>query len=118
VHDAPFVRVWVRAHPALEGTIKALLAPTTQEYYGIAVRKTDPDLLQWLNLFVAQVKADGTLELLQHRYFVEMPWLAGQPTVAVHMNKAQLLRSEYQARQQAMRERRQREAMQAAGAPY
>jgi polar amino acid transport system substrate-binding protein len=89
VHDSPFVRVWEKAHPELSGRIKALSAPTTKEYYGFAIRKGDPDFLPWLNLFIAQTQIDGSMELLKHRYLVEMPWLAMPPTKEVAMSKAQ-----------------------------
>jgi hypothetical protein len=75
VHDSPFVQIWARTHPDLSARIKPLLAPVTKEYYGFAVRKGDPDFLNWLNLFITQVKNrrhHGFAGV--HRYFVEMQW--------------------------------------------
>jgi polar amino acid transport system substrate-binding protein len=118
VHDSPFVRVWEKAHPELSGKIKALLAPTTKEDYGFAIRKGDPDFLQWLNLFIEQIEADGTMELLKHRYLVEMPWLGIPPTREIAMSKAQLLRYEFLSQKQEMLERKRQESMKKAGAPY
>lgn len=118
VHDSPFVRVWEKAHPELSGKIKALLAPTTKEQYGFAIRKGDPDFLQWLNLFIAQVLTDGTMDLLKHRYLLEMPWLGMPATREADMNKAQLLRNQFLAKKQEMLEAKRRKAMKEAGAPY
>lgn len=118
VHDSPFVRVWGKEHPKLSSEIKALLAPTTREYYGFAIRKGDSDFLQWLNLFIAQVQTDGTMELLNHRYLVEMPWLGMPTTKEITMSKAQLLRDQFLAKKQEMLERKRQETMKKAGAPY
>jgi polar amino acid transport system substrate-binding protein len=117
VHDSPFVAVWERAHPEQAKKIKALLAPTTRETYGFAIRKGDWEFLQWLNLFLDQVRTDGTMELLKHRYLVEMPWL-GMPTKEIAQSKAQLLRDRALAQKQATLERKRQEAMKASGAPY
>ena len=118
VHDSPFVRVWEKGHPELSNKIKPLLAPTTKEFYGFAIRKGNPDFLQWLNLFIAQTQTDGTMDLLKHRYLQEMPWLGIPLTKEIAMSKAQLLRNKFLAQKQEMLERKRREAMRSAGAPY
>jgi polar amino acid transport system substrate-binding protein len=118
VHDSPFVHVWEKAHPELVGKFKALLAPTTQEHYGFAIRKGDSDFLQWLNLFIGQVQTDGTMELLKHRYLVEMSWLGITPTREIAMSKAQLLRNQFLSQKQEMIERKRQETMKTAGARY
>ena len=100
VHDSPFVQAWTNSHPELSGKIKPLLVPVTKEYYGFAIRKGDPDFLNWLNLFITQVNIDGTMDLLKHRYFVEMPWLGLKPTKEARITKAQLLRNKFIAKKQ------------------
>lgn len=118
VHDSPFVRFWERAHREQAGRVQALLAPTTAEHYGFAIRKGDPDFLNWLNLFIAQVRKDGTLEWLTQRHLVEATGpgaaAAGIPT----QSQAQWLYQRYWAQRQEMLERRRQEALKAAGAPY
>jgi hypothetical protein len=42
-----------------------------------SIRKGDPYFLNWLNVFVAQVKTDGTLDLLRYEYFDQMAWAIG-----------------------------------------
>jgi polar amino acid transport system substrate-binding protein len=100
VHDSPFVQIWARTHPDRIGRIKPLLAPVTKEYYGFAVRKGDPEFLAWLNLFITQIKTDGTLDLLKHRYFVEMRWAGVKATREARITKAQLLRNKFVAEKQ------------------
>lgn len=118
VHDSPFVRFWERAHRQHAGQVQALLAPTTTEHYGFAVRKGDPDFLQWLNLFIAQVRKDGTLERLTQRHMVETVWRSGAAAEAPTRSLAQWLYQRHVAQKQEMLERRRREALKDAGAPY
>ena len=106
VHDSPFVQVWSRTHPDLARRIKSLLAPVTKEYYGFAIRKGDPEFLSWLNLFITQVKIDGTMDLLKHRYFVEMQWAGVKTTREARITKAQLLRNKFVAEKQKTLERK------------
>ncbi|MDM8552197.1 transporter substrate-binding domain-containing protein [Desulfobacterales bacterium HSG2] len=93
--DSPFVRVWVKSHPLHVKKIKPLLVPVTKEYYGFAIRKGDPDFLNWLNLFITQIKTDGTMALLKHKYFTEMAWLGMEMTGEAKLTKAQLLRNKF-----------------------
>jgi polar amino acid transport system substrate-binding protein len=118
VHDSPFVQIWAKSHPELSNKIKPLLTPVTKEYYGFAIRKGDPDFLNWLNLFITEVQIDGTMDLLKHRYFVEMPWLGLKPTKEVTLTKAQLMRNKFIAKKQELLERKRREEILKAGAPY
>jgi polar amino acid transport system substrate-binding protein len=118
VHDSPFVRVWQKSHPELSGKIKALLAPTTSEYYGFAIRKGDLDFLAWINLFIAQAESDGTMDLLKHIYLVEMAWLGLPLTQGATLDKEHLLRNKFLAQKMEMLERRRKEEMKKAGAPY
>ena len=113
VHDSPFVQIWARTHPNLTGRIKPLLAPVTKEYYGFAIRKGDPEFLAWLNLFITQIKTDGTLDLLKHRYFVEMRWAGVKATREARITKAQLLRNKFVAeKQRKLEQKREQERLQ------
>jgi polar amino acid transport system substrate-binding protein len=118
VADSPFIQVWAKSHPELSRKIKPLLAPVTREYYGFAIRKGDPDFLNWLNLFITQVKIDGTMDLLTHRYFVEMPWLGLKPTSEARVTKAQLLRNKFIAKKREMLDRKRMEETIRAGDVY
>jgi polar amino acid transport system substrate-binding protein len=100
VHDSPFVQVWAGTHPDQQGRIKPLLAPVTKEYYGFAVRKGDPEFVNWLNLFITQVQIDGTMDLLKHRYFVQMQWAGVTTTRQARITKAQLLMNKFVAEKQ------------------
>ena len=113
VHDSPFVQIWARTHTDQAGRIKPLLAPVTKEYYGFAIRKGDPEFLAWLNLFITQIKTDGTLDLLKHRYFVEMRWAGVKATREARITKAQLLRNKFVAeKQRKLEQKREQERLQ------
>jgi polar amino acid transport system substrate-binding protein len=118
VHDSPYVRVWQRSHPELSGKIKALLAPTTTEHYGFAIRKGDPDFLAWLDLFIAQAESDGTMDWLKHIYLVEMAWIGRPQGQGTALDKEHLMRNKFLARKMEMLERRRQAEMKKAGAPY
>lgn len=109
VADSPFIQVWARTHPKMSRRIKPLLAPVTKEYYGFAIRKGDPDFLSWLNLFITQLKIDGTMDLLKHRYFVEMKWAGVKTTWEARITKAQLLRNKFVAEKQKLLKKKQAE---------
>jgi polar amino acid transport system substrate-binding protein len=52
-----------------------LSTPFTQERLGWGVRKGDPDFLNWLNHFLAQIQADGTYEEIRKRWFKDRAWM-------------------------------------------
>ena len=117
VADSPFVRVWWNTHPQHYARFQALLEPVTKETYGFAIRKGDLEFLTWLNLFIEQIKSDGTLDLLEYDYFVRMAW-AGRPVAPdTELNRATLLKNQFIARKREMIEA-QRAARQASGASY
>jgi polar amino acid transport system substrate-binding protein len=118
VHDSPFVQIWSRTHPEMSARIKPLLAPVTREHYGFAIRKGDPDFLGWLNLFISQVKNDGTMDLLEYRYFVDMQWAGLKPTREARVTRAQLLRNKFVARKQALLEQKRTEEKLRSGDAY
>ncbi len=92
--DSPFIRVWKESHPEHYLKIKSLLAPVTKEYYAFAVRKGDLEFLNWLNLFISQIKIDGTLDILVHEYFERMPWL-GRDKEKTKPNRAIFLKNRF-----------------------
>lgn len=53
-------------------TTRAILEPFTYEPYCIALQKGDYDWWQWLEMFVAKIKADGTLKELHAKHFGDM----------------------------------------------
>jgi len=48
--------------------------PFTYEPLGWAVRKGDPDFLNWLNNFLRQIKGDGTYTKIYNRWFKSTAW--------------------------------------------
>ena len=74
IHESPFVQIWAKAHPEHAQLVRPLLEPVTREHYAIAIPMGDPDFLSWLNMFIDKLRSDGTMDLLIHRYFVDMDW--------------------------------------------
>lgn len=110
VHDSPFVQTWAGSHPEHWAKVKPLLDPVTKEGLSFAIRKGDPEFLTWLNLFVSQVQADGTMDLLRYRYFEEMPWLPQKGGKAPEMTRAKLMRKEFLIKKQEQLEALRKEA--------
>jgi polar amino acid transport system substrate-binding protein len=50
--------------------------PFTREPLGWAVRKGDPDFMNWLNNFLRQIKDDGSYDALEHKWFQSDAWLS------------------------------------------
>jgi polar amino acid transport system substrate-binding protein len=118
VADSPFIQVWAKTHPDLSGMIKPRLTPVTKEYYGFAIRKGDHDFLNWLNLFITQIKTDGTMELLKHRYFTEMAWAGVKASRESRITKAQLLKNKFIAEKQKKLEQKRLEDRVSIGESY
>ncbi len=57
------------------GKIYHLDQPFTYEPLAWAVKKGDPDFLNWLNNFMFQVKNDGTYERIYNKWFGDDSWL-------------------------------------------
>lgn len=72
VYDLPFNAVYAAQNP---GAIVHLKEPFTQEALGWAVRKGDPDMLNWMNHFLAQIKRDGIYDALYKKWFEGTAWL-------------------------------------------
>jgi polar amino acid transport system substrate-binding protein len=101
VADSPFVRVWRNTHIKHYQTVAALLTPVTREFYAFAIRQGDPDFLNWINLFVDQIRADGTLALLTYEYFEQMAWTREKTTPEESLTRAQFLKNRFIADKQA-----------------
>ena len=46
----------------------------TYEPLGFAIRKGDPDFINWLNNFLNQTKHDGTYQKIYDRWFSDASW--------------------------------------------
>jgi len=117
VADSPFVQIWRNTHVEHYQEISALLEPVTREFYAFAIRPGDPDFLIWLNLFVDQIRTDGTLELLKYEYFEKIGSATGGVKPEGRMTRAQFLKNRFIAEQKAMIEKR-RKAFQGKGDNY
>jgi polar amino acid transport system substrate-binding protein len=106
VADSPFVRIWHNTHVEHYSQIAAWLEPVTREFYAFAIRKGDPEFLNWLNLFMEQIKTDGTLDLLHYEYFEQMAWVSGKVHRKKKMTRAQFLQNRFVANKKAMIEKR------------
>ncbi len=108
--DSPFVRVWERTHPEHYLEVQALLTPVTKEYYAFAIRPGDSEFLGWLNLYIDQIKIDGTLDLLTYEYFEAMSWAGKTAMPGKGLTPAKLLKNRFIKRQKALIEERRKKA--------
>jgi polar amino acid transport system substrate-binding protein len=72
VYDLPFNSVYVAQYP---DNLVHLKEPFTHEPLGWAIRKGDPDFLNWLDNFLDQIRNDGTYDVLYQRWFEGTLWL-------------------------------------------
>ncbi|HEY9544429.1 MAG TPA: transporter substrate-binding domain-containing protein, partial [Solimonas sp.] len=72
VYDLPFNAVFVARYPGQVGLLKE---PFTREPLGWAIRKGDPDFMNWLNNFLRTIKADGSYDALYGKWFEGTAWL-------------------------------------------
>lgn len=68
IYDEPQVRVFAAKY---KETTMGLFEPLTYEPLAWAVRKGDPDFINFLNNFLAQVRGDGRWEQLKQKWFVD-----------------------------------------------
>jgi polar amino acid transport system substrate-binding protein len=68
VYDEPQVRVFAVMY---KDTTVGIFEPITYEPLAWAIRKGDPDFLNWLNNFLFQVRGDGRWEQLKQKWFVD-----------------------------------------------
>ncbi|NGY05482.1 transporter substrate-binding domain-containing protein [Solimonas terrae] len=72
VYDLPFNAVFVARYPGQVGLLKETF---TQEPLGWAIRKGDPDFMNWLNNFLRVIRADGSYDALYGKWFEGTAWL-------------------------------------------
>jgi polar amino acid transport system substrate-binding protein len=72
VYDFPFNAVFKAMHPS--ASIVFLDKPFTQEPIAWAIRKDDPDFLNWLNDFLKKIKNDGRFDKLYKKWFENTDW--------------------------------------------
>ena len=72
VYDLPYIAVYANQYP--EG-VTYLTKPFTKEHLGWAIKKGDPDFLNWLDHFIVAIQNDGTYDVLYNRWFNGTVWL-------------------------------------------
>ena len=68
IYDEPQVRVFAAKY---KKTTMGLFEPLTYEPLAWAIRKGDPDFLNFLNNFLAQTRGDGRWEQIKQKWFVD-----------------------------------------------
>ncbi|THB80752.1 MAG: amino acid ABC transporter substrate-binding protein [Desulfobacteraceae bacterium] len=72
IYDLPFVEKMQGQHG--EGKTIALSTPFTYEPLAMAIRKGDPDFLNFLNHFIRQYKGDGKWQKSYDKWFKSTDW--------------------------------------------
>ncbi len=72
VYDLPYNVVYAARFP---DALVHLGEPFTREALGWAVRKGDPDFLNWLNNFLRQIRDEGVYDALYRKWFENTAWL-------------------------------------------
>ncbi len=69
VHDEIFLKVWLREH-AREAKYRLVVLdpPFKPDYYGMAVRKGNQDMLNLLNVFILELQANSQIEQFMGHY--------------------------------------------------
>lgn len=73
VYDLPFNVVYGAQY---KDALIHLKEPFTREPLGWAIRKGDPDFLNWLDHFQNHIRNDGTYDALYNKWFEGTAWLA------------------------------------------
>ncbi|MEJ2165005.1 MAG: transporter substrate-binding domain-containing protein [Desulfobacterales bacterium] len=68
IYDEPQVRVFAAKY---KDTTVGIFDPITYEPLAWAIRKGDPDFMNWLNNFLRQVRGDGRWDQIKKRWFVD-----------------------------------------------
>ena len=68
IYDEPQVRVNAAKY---KDTTVGIFEPLTYEPLAWAIRKGDPDFLNWLNNFLRQIRGDGRWDQLKQKWFVD-----------------------------------------------
>ncbi len=74
VYDLPFAELFMTQRGG-SGSIFILNKPFTYEPLAWAINKGDPDLLNWLNNFMKQIKNDGTYDAIYDKWIRNDAWL-------------------------------------------
>jgi polar amino acid transport system substrate-binding protein len=74
VYDLPFCVVFM-AQQGGTGQLVFLDKPFTYEPLAWAIRKGDPDFLNWLNNFLTQVKNDGRYDTIYQKWIKSSDWI-------------------------------------------
>lgn len=72
VYDHPFNAIMATTKG--KGKVVHLDTPFTYEPLGWAVRRGDPDFLNWLNNFIRQARNDGTYDRIYAKWFKSSAW--------------------------------------------
>ena len=73
IYDMPFISIYAAQ---TKGKTEALLEPFTYEPLGWAVKQGDPDMLNFLNNFLRQIKGDGSYDRIYDKWFKSDAWLS------------------------------------------
>ena len=73
IYDLPYNTIYAAEYPQALAHLKE---PFTHEPLGWAVRRGDPDFLNWLNNFLDAIKNDGTYDALYNKWLENTAWLA------------------------------------------
>ena len=73
IYDLPFNAIAVSQKG--QGKIVHLDEPFTKEPLAWAIRKGDPDFLNWLENFMNQIKYDGVYDKIYQKWFQDDAWL-------------------------------------------
>jgi polar amino acid transport system substrate-binding protein len=73
VYDLPFCAVFMAQQGA--GKVIFLDEPFTYEPLAWAIRKGDPDFMNWLNNFLVQMKNDGRYDKIYNKWIKSTDWI-------------------------------------------
>ncbi len=73
IYDLPFCAVFMAQQGS--GKLIFLDEPFTYEPLAWAVRKGDPDFMNWLNNFLRQIQNDGTYERIYNKWIKSTEWV-------------------------------------------
>jgi polar amino acid transport system substrate-binding protein len=73
VYDLPFCAVFFAQKS--QGKLVFLDKPFTFEPLGWAIKKGDPDFMNWLNNFLRQVKGDGRYDRIYNKWIIGNEWI-------------------------------------------
>lgn len=71
VYDFPLCASYAADYP---DQLVFLSEPFTYEPLGIAIRKGDPDFLNWIDNFIRQIKGDGRFDAMYDKWFNQNEW--------------------------------------------